>query len=93
MSQANENSVQNAIQVAQNSTTGQIDPQSRQILETYLNRVWARIQAEPNTYVMTALEFAVFNRYRARPRYQNSTAQKAVQRYWNNHSARDGSSH
>jgi hypothetical protein len=39
---------------------------------------------------MNELEFAIFNRYRARPELQNETARKAVSRYWNSRNARNG---
>ena len=82
--------VRQALQVAQNSQTGQIDPRVLQILERELVRIWGRIRAQPNSYVMDGLEFAVFNHYRARSEFQNETARKAVSRYWNSRSPSDG---
>jgi len=52
-------------------------------LERAIAELWARIQANPNTYVMNANEFAVFNYYRSR--YTTSdVARDAVARFWNN---------
>lgn len=82
--------VRQALRIAQNSPTGQIDPQILRILEAALSQTWRNIQAQPNAYVMSDLEFAVFNHYRARPEFQNETAQKAVSRYWNNRRAGNG---
>lgn len=90
MSRTIEATVRQALQVAQNSETGQIDPRIVQILESYLTQVWRRIQDKPDSYVMTELEFAVFNYFRARSELQNETARKAVSRYWNNRGPSDG---
>ncbi|KAI1610327.1 hypothetical protein EDD36DRAFT_498208 [Exophiala viscosa] len=76
--------VRQALQVAQNSESGQIDPRILQILENALSHIWENIQKQPNSYVMTVLEFAIFNFYRARSELQNEIARKAVSRYWNN---------
>lgn len=89
MSRTVEVTLRQALHIAQNSQNGQIDPQILQILERALARIWSNIQAQPNTYVMSALEFAVFNRYRARSELQNETARKAVSRYWNNPGAQE----
>ncbi|EXJ85395.1 hypothetical protein A1O1_05759 [Capronia coronata CBS 617.96] len=91
MSRTVEMTVRQALHIAQNSPTGRIDPQVLRILERALSQIWRNIQAQPNTYVMNDLEFAVFNHYRARSEYQNETARKAVSRYWNSRSASDGS--
>lgn len=90
MSRTIEMTVRQALQIAQNSPTGQVDPQILRILEDYLSQIWQRIQDRPNTYVMNALEFAVFNHYRARTEFQNETARKAVSRYWDSRSPSDG---
>lgn len=74
-----------AINIAQNSQSDQLDPQVVRILEEALQRIWRSILAQPNSYVMTELEFSVFNRYRSRPQFGNEVAQKAVSRYWNSH--------
>ncbi len=90
MSRTNEMSVRQALQVAQNSETGQIDPRILRLLETQLVKVWTNIQANPGSYVMTETEFAVFNYFRARSELQNETARKAISRYWDNRRAGDG---
>lgn len=90
MSRTIEVTVRQALQIAQNSSSGQIDQQFVQILENYLRQTWARIRASPETYVMSELEFAVFNHFRARAEFQNETARKAVSRYWDNRPGRDG---
>jgi len=82
--------IRQALQVAQNSETGQIDPRILQILENALRQIWENIQKQPSTYVMTVLEFAIFNYYRARPELQNEIARKAVSRYWTNRNVTHG---
>jgi hypothetical protein len=54
----------------------------REITERGVAMIWHRIQARPNSYVMTDLEFAVFNHYRSQPEFQTETARKAISRYW-----------
>lgn len=90
MSRTVQLSLRNALQIAQNSQSEQIDPRISQILEDALAKIWRNIQAQPNSYIMSELEFAVFNRYRGRPEFQNETARKAVSRYWNSRSANNG---
>ncbi|EXJ79592.1 hypothetical protein A1O3_07871 [Capronia epimyces CBS 606.96] len=88
MSRTVELTVRQALNIAQNSPSGQIDPQILRLLESSLAQIWRNIQAQPNTYVMNDLEFAVFNHFRARSDFQNETARKAVSRYWNSRNAR-----
>lgn len=57
-----------------------------QFLEGEMQKIWRRVLAKPDGYVMSDLEFAVFNHHRNRSEYQNSIAQKAVDRYWRNRS-------
>lgn len=51
-------------------------------LESELTKLWERIRAHPETYIMTKDEFALFNYYRSRYK-ENSVAQLAVMRFWN----------
>lgn len=88
MAISNEASVRRALAAAQNNE--EVDRSVEQILESTLAGIWSRIQAAPDSYVMTTLEFAIFNRYRSRAIFQNSTARRAVERYWNSVSAADG---
>jgi glutamine synthetase len=53
-----------------------------QIVEEELRKIWKKIQGSPNSYIMTELEFAIFNRYRNREEYKNALAQRAVERHW-----------
>jgi hypothetical protein len=55
-----------------------------QFLETELQKIWRRICSKPESYVMSDVEFAVFNHHRNRNEFRNTTAQTAVDRYWRN---------
>lgn len=60
------------------------DPRHVRVVEDELQKLWKRIQGSPNSYVMSDIEFAIFNRYRNREAFRNSTGQRAVERYWAN---------
>lgn len=86
MSGHNKAEVRAALQQAQNNDSGNLDISTEQTLQQALDRVWQRIQDQPNSYTMDSTEFAVFNRYRSQSRFQNETARKAIERYWNSKS-------
>lgn len=71
---------QRAIDVARN-TEGDLDPTVSAYLEDALNDIWRRISAQPDSYIMTKDEFAIFNFYRRRFE-DNDIAEHAVARYW-----------
>ena len=58
----------------------------RAMLENELNNLWQRIQAQPDTYVMTKEEFALFN-YSRHHRGESNVAQNAIIRFWNQYQA------
>lgn len=71
---------QRAIDIARN-TEGDLDPNVSAYLEGALHNIWSRIQQEPNNYIMSNDEFAVFNYYRTRTE-GDPLAEQAVARYW-----------
>lgn len=71
---------QRAIDIARN-TEGDLDPTVSAYLETALSDIWGRISMEPENYIMSKDEFAVFNFYRGRFE-ENEVAEAAVARYW-----------
>lgn len=74
--------VRRALEVARNSEDGNISPHISAILDAAVAAVWRRVQSQPNTYVMTPNEHAVFN-YFFQTKFQgNEVARRAVQRYW-----------
>ncbi|EER37689.1 conserved hypothetical protein [Histoplasma capsulatum H143] len=71
-----------ALEEARNSEDGSIDPRMTSILETAIGEVWRKVQADPDTYILTRDEFALFNYFL--DRFRGPVAQRAVERYWNN---------
>lgn len=75
---------QRAVDIARN-TEGDLDPSIAEYLEGALSTIWARIEHQPETYIFTKDEFAVFNFYRQRF-MDSEVAERAVARFWSNHS-------
>jgi hypothetical protein len=75
--------IQRALDIARNSE-GIVDPTVSSYLERALRDVWARLEAAPESYVLTKDEFALFNYFRHRFTTSN-VAQSAVQRFWDNY--------
>ena len=73
--------IRNALEIIRDAGEA-ADPTYRQIVDEELRSIWTRIQQRPNSYLMSDLEFAIFNR--GRDQYRNATAQRAVERYWAN---------
>ena len=72
-----------ALKRAQENESESLDPTVEAALQRELERVWTKIQAQPSSYTMDKTEFGVFNRYRGQVKFQNETARKAIERYWN----------
>ncbi|KAE9986505.1 hypothetical protein EG328_005391 [Venturia inaequalis] len=75
--------IQRALEIARNSE-GVVDPTVSSCLERSLRAVWTRLEANPDNYVLTKDEFALFNYFRHRFTSSN-TARRAVQRFWDNY--------
>ncbi|KAK4610382.1 hypothetical protein CLAFUW4_13711 [Fulvia fulva] len=71
---------QRAIDIARN-TEGDLDPTISAYLEGALTDIWGRISLQPETYIMSKDEFAIFNFYRRRFD-ENEVAEHAVARFW-----------
>ncbi|KAL6856479.1 hypothetical protein J3F83DRAFT_763961 [Trichoderma novae-zelandiae] len=73
--------VAQALEIARESPDGASDPTVSKILDIALSQIWGKVEAQPDAYVMTRDEFAVFNFFQHR--FQgNTTAVKARKRYW-----------
>lgn len=72
-----------ALNIARDSIEGASEPTVCSILESAIEKIWAKILAYPNRYIMTRNEFAVFNYFQARFR-GNEVAVAARRRYWDN---------
>jgi hypothetical protein len=79
-------SVAQALEIARESLDGAQDPTVSKILEQALARIWGKVQAQPDSYVMSRDEYSVFNYFQSRFHGDN-TAILARRRYWNNLSA------
>lgn len=76
--------IRQALERARNCEDGTVDAQTTTVLEAAIAELWHRIQGEPDTYVLSPDEFALFNYFLER--YRGSTvAQRAVARFWNNY--------
>lgn len=75
--------VSQALEIARESPDGASDPTVSQILEQALASLWAKVQAQPESYVLTRDEFAVFNFFQHRF-IGDKTAVSARKRYWDN---------
>ena len=71
---------QRAIDIAR-STEGELDHNVKAYLEVALQDIWNRINLEPDTYVMSRDEFAVFNFY-AKRFNGLEIARRAIDRHW-----------
>lgn len=71
---------QRALDLARNAE-GDLDPNVSQYLENALNEIWTNINAQPDSYILSKDEFAVFNFYAQRFEGQE-IAQQAIDRYW-----------
>jgi hypothetical protein len=73
--------VAEALEIARDSEEGAQDPIVRNILETAIAEIWAKIEAQPTSYVMNREEFAVFNYFQHR--FEGlQLAASARKRYW-----------
>jgi hypothetical protein len=77
------NEVAQALEIARESPEGAKDPTVSNILETALTQIWNKVQTQPDTYVMSRDEFAVFNFFQHRFK-GNKVAMAARKRYWDN---------
>jgi hypothetical protein len=72
-----------AVRIAQNSEPG-VNPKLAQYLERKLAEVYAKLQTNPNSYILPPDEFALINYYRSR--FGNSDLIiRATRRFWDNH--------
>ena len=80
---SNQLTVKRALEIARNGEDRPLDPAVSAVLERAISEIWQRIQAQPNTYILSKDEFAVFNYFRSRFTFSD-VARRAVQRFWDN---------
>ncbi|KAF4958055.1 hypothetical protein FGADI_2685 [Fusarium gaditjirri] len=73
--------VAQSLEIARESPDGSSCPSIKQVLESALEEIWTKIQDQPDSYVMTRDEFAVFNFFQHRFT-GDKLANAARKRYW-----------
>jgi len=81
--------VRRALETARDSADGRIEPKANALLESAIADLRRKLEAQPDSYVLSGDEFALFNFYR-RSKFNDSPsaqkiAQKATERFWNNY--------
>ncbi|OTA88319.1 hypothetical protein M434DRAFT_399078 [Hypoxylon sp. CO27-5] len=74
------------LEVARETPDALYDPSIRNVLEKALHEIWRRITADPEQYIMSRDEFAVFNffQYLYDDDIRRRLAAKARENYWTN---------
>jgi hypothetical protein len=72
-----------ALEIVRNSEGNEVDQSVIAFLERAFTEIWARLEDNPDSYLLSRDEFACFNFFQDRHR-GSETAQKAIQRYWDN---------
>jgi hypothetical protein len=73
--------VAQALEIARESPDGASDPTVSTILEQALAQIWHKVETQPDSYIMSRDEFAVFNFFQHR--FDGSKlAVTARKRYW-----------
>lgn len=70
-----------ALDIARDSEEGADNAEVRRILEEALTRIWARVMADPENYILTVDEFSVFNYFQNRFK-GDEVAVGARKRFW-----------
>lgn len=76
--------LQRALEAARITEYNDLDASSRQLLEKALDEIWVRLRAQPTTYILSKVEFAVFNFYQDRWR-DSDLAVAAKRRFWDSY--------
>lgn len=78
--------VTQALNVARDDHEGPLNPEITDLLDAALEQLWRRVLAQPDSYVMTRDEYALFNYFQSRF-VDNKLAIGARQRFWDSSSA------
>jgi hypothetical protein len=76
-------SVPQALEIARDSEAGAQDHAVVNVLEAAMTTIWAKIEAQRDSYILTRDEFAVLNYFQRRFE-GNELASAARKRYWDN---------
>ncbi|KAK3370316.1 hypothetical protein B0H63DRAFT_528041 [Podospora didyma] len=75
--------VMQALDMARDDEEAECNAKINAILNTALGQIWAKVEAHPDSYMMTRDEFAVFNFFQSRF-VGNPVAIAARRRFWDN---------
>ena len=79
---ADDSRVRHALETVRNND-GHADPELLAILEAAIQEVFRKINLQPDTYILSRDQFALFNY--SRHRFPDAAiGQRAVERFWNN---------
>jgi len=75
-----------ALEIVRESPDAYQDRTLKKILDDAIRLIWRKIQAKPDSYIMTADEFSVFNFFQHlfRDEDREPLARAARARYWDN---------
>ncbi|KAL7923646.1 hypothetical protein ACQKWADRAFT_40056 [Trichoderma austrokoningii] len=75
--------VAQALEIARESPDGASDPTVSNILQLAIKSIWDKVEAQPNSYIMSRNEFAVFNFFQYSVTDEKaSMAMAARKRFW-----------
>lgn len=81
---------QTALDIARNAD-GAVDPRVKAKLDYEFEQIWLRLSAQPDSYLLSKDEFALFNYYIYTCRHLDANlTQQAVARFWGAHQGQDG---
>ncbi|OJJ83297.1 uncharacterized protein ASPGLDRAFT_36076 [Aspergillus glaucus CBS 516.65] len=72
--------VRKALEIARDSADGHIEPKANEVLETAIADLRRKLEAQPDSYVLSGDEFALFNFYRRSKFNDSPVAQKIAQK-------------
>ncbi|KAB2578906.1 peptide-N4-(N-acetyl-beta-glucosaminyl)asparagine amidase A [Lasiodiplodia theobromae] len=82
--------LQKALDIARENQSG-LDPTIAAFLHRELDGVWAKLRAQPDSYIFTRDEYSLFNYFQQQAN-GNELATKAIQRFWNHYRIADSAS-
>lgn len=84
MQELDEDQVNQSLEAARDNPEGLHEHKVKLVLESALGEIWKKIEANPNEYIMTRTELAVFNffQYKTLPTAQARMARVARANYW-----------
>ena len=89
MSRLDEATIRRYLQLVRDNPSGHVSRSVMDALRREFNEIWRKIQASPDSYLMTELEFAIFTFFVAEVPNER-IAQRARRRYWDSRGGNGG---